>query len=229
MSAADVDIEQIVRQVLRQLDGSSNPARPKVIDTLASAASELYLGEPVITLSHFKGQLDGIKNVSVRPTAVVTPAVRDLLKQRGIQLTRTKEAAKQTAGAVVIGSAETNYDAAGLTRMLTQQGIGTERLAQCGLVAVVDELVDAVARGGKIGVLLTRQTAAALCLANRTRGVQAVLATSVEAIRTARTTLAANLLVLDPKGKAAHELAGMIRTCATLAPHWADGLRPRLS
>ena len=229
MSAADVDIDQIVRQVLRQLDGSSKTARPKVANAPAPSVGELYVGEPVVTLSHFKGELDGIKNVTVRPTAVVTPAVRDLLKQRGIQLTRTKEAGKPSAGEVVIGAAETNYDAAGLNRMLTQQGISTQRLAQCGLVAAVDELVDAVARGGKIGVLLTRQTAAALCLANRTRGVQAVLATSAEAIRTARTTLAANLLVLNPQGRAAHELAGMIRTCATLAPHWADGLRPRLS
>lgn len=113
--------------------------------------------------------------------------------------------------------------------MLTQQGISTERLAQCGLLAVVDELVDAVVRGGAVGVLLTRQTAAALCLANRTRGVQAVLATSVEVIRGARTTLAANLLVVDPKGKAAHELAGMIRACATLAPRSNEGLRSRLN
>lgn len=229
MSVADVDIEQIVRQVLRQLDGSSNAARPKVADTFAPAIDELYVGEPVLTLSYLKGQLEGVKKVSVQPTAVVTPAARDLLKQSGIQLTRIKETARQSASEVVIGAAETTYDAAGLTRMLTQQGIRTERLAQCGLVAVVDELVDAVARGGKIGILLTRQTAAALCLANRTRGVQAVLATNVEAIRTARTNLAANLLVLDPQGKAAHELAGMIRTCATLTPHWADGLRARLS
>ncbi|MSQ97348.1 MAG: hypothetical protein EXR98_22735 [Gemmataceae bacterium] len=229
MSAAKVDIEQIVRQVLRQLDGSSIAARPTVADAPVSASGELHVSEPVVTLSHLKGQLDGVKSVAVLPAAVVTPAARDLLKLRGIELTRSQKAAKQPSSAVVLAAAETDYDAAGLTRMLTQQGISTERLAQCGLIAVVDELVDAVARGGKIGVLLTRQTAAALCLANRTRGVQAVLATSAEAIRSARSTFGANLLVLEPKGKAVHELAGIIRTCATLAPHWADGIRPRLS
>jgi len=235
MSVTDVDIDQIVRQVLRQLAGSSPAARPLETapraraDMAATMATELHVSEPVITLSHLKGQLEGIKSVSVRRTAVITPAARDLLKQKQIELIRLQDTAKQPAGSVVLGAAETKYDAAGLTRMLTQQGISTERLEQCGLAAVVEELIDAVARGGKIGILLTRQTAAALCLANRTRGVQAVLATSEESTRAARTTLAANLLVVDPQGKAAHELAGMIRLCATLAPRWGAGLREHLT
>jgi hypothetical protein len=107
--------------------------------------------------------------------------------------------------------------------------MGIERLAQCGLAAAVDEIVDAVAKGGKLGVLITPQTAAAICLANRTRGVQAVLATRVDSIRTLRGTIGANLLAIDPTGRGTHELAGMIRAGATTPPHCLESLKRRLN
>jgi hypothetical protein len=184
--------------------------------------------EPVVTLSRLSGHLQGVRNVIVDRAAVVTPAARDLLKQHGITLTRSADSTKRTASEVVVAAADTDFDAAGLTRMLTQQGIKTERLAQCGLLAAIDELVDMAAHGGKIGVLLTRQTAAALCVANRTRGVQAVLTGSVETVRTARASFGANLLVVDPHGRSLHELAGMIRTCATLPANYLENIKKRL-
>lgn len=234
MTAANVDVEQIVRQVLRQLQGTSAPAAsavaaPTPVSAPAPSCGELRLGEPVVTLSRLTGQLEGIATVIVGSAAVVTPAARDLLKQRGIELIRQSANAKPPKGQVVLGVAETNYDAAGLARMLTQHGIGTERLAQCGLLAAVDEVTDAVARGGKIGVLLTRQTAAVLCLANRARGVQAVLATSVDAVRSARTTFGANLLVIDASGRGMHDLAGMIRACASIPANCLEALKERLN
>jgi len=227
MSVSEVDIEQIVRQVMRQLEDPSGRARQNTQRTPA-ATGELHVAEPVLTLAALKGRLDGIGRVTASRTTVVTPAVRDLLKERGIQLTRTDEAAKQAAAAVMLGVAETDYEPAGLVQMLRQQGINTERIAKCGLISAVDELVDSAARGGRIGVLLTRQTAAALCLANRTAGVRAVIANGVESVRTARTTLAANLLVTDPQGRSLHELAGIIRTCATERPGWTPHFKSRL-
>lgn len=86
MSVAEIDIDQIVRQVLRQLAGSGHEASPGETAAAATSPAVLHVSEPVVTLSHLQGQLDGIKSVSVRRTAVVTPAVRDLLKQKGIQL-----------------------------------------------------------------------------------------------------------------------------------------------
>jgi ribose 5-phosphate isomerase RpiB len=49
-----------------------------------------------------------------------------------------------------------------------------------------------------LGAILTRHTAAALCLANRHPGVRAVLATDIPAAAAAVAAVGANLLVLDP-------------------------------
>jgi hypothetical protein len=227
MSATDVDIERIVRQVLQHLEEKPGSARQNARENTA-ATGELHVVEPVLTLAGLKGRLDGVRSVAAPRGTVITPAVRDLLKEKGIRLTRTDEPAQQAATSVVLGVAETDYEPAGLVQMLKHQGINTERIAQCGLISAVDELVDAAARGGKIGVLLTGQTAAALCLANRTKGVRAVIAQGAAAVRTARTTVAANLLVTDPQGRSKHELAGIIRACATIRPGWTSNLKNRL-
>lgn len=238
MSVAEADIERIVRQVLRQLDvgvqasvGVQATACVKESSSLKAdlQQADLKIVEPVVTQARLAGQLNGVQSVSVSRTAVVTPAARDLLKQHGIQLVRVDVAKSRAAGEVVLAAAETDYDAAGLVRMLNQQAVKAERLAQCGLLTAIDELVDQVARGGRIGMLLTRQTAAALCLTNRASGVRAVLATNVETVRTARTSFAANLLIADPRGRSAHDLASTIRACASLAPQWSAGLRDRLT
>src|SRR5207244_3143381 len=109
--------------------------------------------------------------VVVRSDAVVTPAVRDLLYQATIALAREDTAAGGFVAGLLLGVADTPFEPAALVRMLVQQGLSAQQLARCGLLSAVDELVDAVVRGGQLGVLLTHETAAALCLANRARGV----------------------------------------------------------
>jgi ribose 5-phosphate isomerase RpiB len=63
---------------------------------------------------------------------------------------------------------------------------------------VVPELCDAVALGGQRGILLTAETAAGLCLANRRRGVRAALANDFATVEAALQSVATNVLVIDP-------------------------------
>jgi hypothetical protein len=48
----------------------------------------MNLSERVITLSQLEGQLDGVVRLHVAERAVITPAARDLLKERGVELVR---------------------------------------------------------------------------------------------------------------------------------------------
>jgi hypothetical protein len=81
MNVTPEQLEWIVQEVirrLRQADGQSPPA----------AASELRLSDRVVTLAALKDRLNNVSRVSVPAKAVVTPAVRDRLKQLGVELVR---------------------------------------------------------------------------------------------------------------------------------------------
>ena len=69
-----------------------------------------------------------------------------------------------------------------------------------------------------MGVLLTGEAAAALCLANRRRGIRAALGSSVASIETAIASIGANLLIIDPAGQSAFVLRQLLRT-------WTRGRR----
>ncbi|HZL88245.1 MAG TPA: hypothetical protein VFB96_07695 [Pirellulaceae bacterium] len=85
MSFTEADVERIVSEVIRRLramDSSAAAAAP------APVGHDLVLTERVITMRTIDGQLGGVQRLLVPAKAVVTPAVRDELKQRKIELVR---------------------------------------------------------------------------------------------------------------------------------------------
>jgi hypothetical protein len=55
----------------------------------STSVGALQLTERVVTLGTLKGRLDGISKVIVGDRAIITPAVKDELKQRGITWARS--------------------------------------------------------------------------------------------------------------------------------------------
>ena len=87
MSLPPEQIDWIVREVIRRLrehgvavGGGASPA--------AETGAELAITDRVVTTATFDGQLAGVALVRVQRRAVVTPAARDLLKERGVRLVR---------------------------------------------------------------------------------------------------------------------------------------------
>ncbi len=78
-------IERVVREVIRRLlergvsVGESVPA---------NGTAEVVVQERVVALATIEGRLKDVRRVVVGRRAVVTPAVRDELKDRGIELER---------------------------------------------------------------------------------------------------------------------------------------------
>lgn len=75
-------IERIVQEVIRRL-------LDRKVDTAGAAptaARELVLAERVVTLETLRGRLDDVRSVAVAAHAIVTPAVKDELNDRGIKL-----------------------------------------------------------------------------------------------------------------------------------------------
>lgn len=85
MNLSPEQLEWIVSEVVRRLTAAlqssgQSPASP--------ATAELVLTDKLVTLRTLEGRLAGVKQIVVPPRAIVTPAVRDELKQRGIKLVR---------------------------------------------------------------------------------------------------------------------------------------------
>ena len=208
------DIDGIVDEVLRRLRERVSSAAAAVVPESTPrkaetcADGELRLAERVVTLAVIDGRLAGIRHVVVRPDAVVTPAVNDLLRKRNIGVTRDEfQPADRLAGTpLVMAASETSYDPAPL---LAQTG--GELLTAGTLAKAIEALAERIRGRNQLGVLLTGQIAAAVCLANRRQGVRAAVGGSLPMIRDAVQSVAANLVVIDPAGRTLTELAKMVR------------------
>jgi hypothetical protein len=84
-------LEWIVREVVRRLRGGSG--LPLVSgegpgEGAPPRDAHVVLTQTVITAELLKHKLQGVTRVSVPARAVVTPSVRDLLKERNIELVK---------------------------------------------------------------------------------------------------------------------------------------------
>jgi hypothetical protein len=132
MTQIPLDIERVVREVLAELKcataGLSSSAENTVgqanrgthatqepaptAEAPKPANGDLVLSTRLVTMEEIDDRLGGIRRVVVTPQAVVTPAVRDALRQRNIALSRALPA-KNTSAAplrLVVVAARTKFD-----------------------------------------------------------------------------------------------------------------------
>ncbi len=80
MTVTPEQLEWIVQEVIRRLQ--------QEVGAPPAAASELRLSDRVVTLASVKDRLASVRRVVVAARSIVTPAVRDELNQRQIELVR---------------------------------------------------------------------------------------------------------------------------------------------
>jgi hypothetical protein len=212
MSLAEADIERIVREVMAQLTRVAAPA-PAAIPPQAPSAknNDLIIDARVVTMESIAGRLNGAKQLVVTPGALVTPSVRDELRRRGIELKQESAAKKcNSLAPVLLVVGRTNQDPDLAVRMLRQEGIDVKTESTTCLIKAT-EMLAAAAVAGSLGVLWTRHTAVALCLANRNKQLRAVLAASVPATTAAVAAVGANVLVIDPTAGTMYERKQVLR------------------
>lgn len=82
MNVTAEQIEYIIREVMRRL------AELGVTGATTTPSSELALADRLVTLRDLEGKLTNVKRVTVAKQTVVTPAVRDLLREKKIEFVR---------------------------------------------------------------------------------------------------------------------------------------------
>jgi hypothetical protein len=214
MSLGQADIERIVREVMMQLKHVAQPpaaplpAAPPQTPVVHN--SDLVIDDRVVTLDSIVGRLNGAKQVIVPPGALVTPSVRDELRRRGVELRRETAAKEDISRApvlLVVGSTSHDQDLA--VRMLRQEGIDVRTESTHCLIKATEMLAAAAVRS--LGVLWTRHTAVAMCLANRQKNLRAILASGVPTTIAAAAAVGANVLVIDPTTGTMYERKQVLR------------------
>jgi len=148
-----------------------------------------------------------IKAIAVAPRAVVTPAARDRLRERGIQMTRGDAPTSEVATEVSNKPNKKLYVAAtggrcpdAISAAIGRRGIVVERIARGESPdGTIDRVAASVAAENVPAVVLTDAPERAACRANRREGVFAVATVEIDVMRRARETMAANLLAVDPQ------------------------------
>lgn len=199
------DVEQIVRAVLAEM------TRPRRGATAPDAQGELVLTGKVVSLAEVEDRLHGVSRLVVPRGAVLTPAARDELRKHRVSIASAVTVASAAAPRVVLAVAETDNHAAPLAARLAADGLSVERCSRSDLMGAIDQLCEIVTQGEMLGLLITRQSAAAICLANRKRGVRAALGGDVRHVADAIAEIGTNLLVVNPKGKSVFEMSEMAR------------------
>ncbi len=224
-----LDIDQIVREVLRRLaqeqgghaqnNGAVRGKQPQP----PQPSGTLVLEDRLLTVAQLDGRLNGIRRLKVSSKAVVTPAVRDLLREKKIELEKTAGDAATRSGAdisLVIGAAENAACPAEVVQGLRATGVHVAQLARSGMASILEEVAEEVCKGGSLGLLLTSEPLVGVCLANRKPGARAAWAGCVKGVQNAKKQLGVNLLVVNPSGKSTAELKQM------LSEFCRDGVSP---
>ena len=231
------EIETLVREVLARLTTtagqSSSVAQLADSQPLVPVANSTLAWSPrLLTQQALVDKLAGVQIVRVAQGTVVTPAARDLLRQHEVRLEIDGKirATMPSQPQLVLGVAECRFSPASLMPRLKQQAVPTEQVAESGLPKVVEELADRVVHHGRVALLLTEESAAALCLANRRHGVRAALGNSTTMVSKALQSIGTNFLIVEPAGRSPFELCALAsQFCAAPARQCPEAWKTHLT
>jgi hypothetical protein len=229
MAGTTADINAIVREVVRRLMATAELDRSPAV-----SGTQLRVVAPVVSLAALEasvrggpaeasdaplprhtvnpatlvGRLAGVERLVIGPGSVVTPAVRDLLKECRITLSMAADGQQQPGrvAPLAVAAVGTPFDVSPLLATLANL-TRVARIDAADLLRAVDPLVDRIRTGDWLGLLVTDQPAAALCLANRQPGIRAAQVFDPDAVGPTAAAVGANLLVVEPARGATAQVA----------------------
>ena len=207
MKSASLQIEEIVREVLRRIElHGGQPAEVEAVPELSDETSavctaptprQLELTGRVVSLRDVEGKLGGVQHVTAVADAVVTPAARDYLTQHHIQMTfRPPDVGPQRNSALYLAAFATPFDTQQLCDDLAQRGMRC-RLTEGGALPTILHLLAPKLAVGATALLVTEEPHVALCAANRHTSIRAFIATDRGRLTKVREAIGGNLLIID--------------------------------
>ncbi|GEM_PF-810177 len=205
--------------------GQPSPAIPAPQQETASTDGQLVLTDRVITLKQVEEHLGRIRRLIVPTRSVITPAVIDELKQRGITLEFRRSGDREQKGIadagrlLILEIVSRRYDPGELIRRLESEAVSLRWQQGACLIAATNRLAESLSEASQVGAVLTTHPAAAVCLANRRRSLRAIWAESLEQLREHAADVGANVLVVHSRRMPLQQLVQILSTFFREAPY----------
>lgn len=211
----DAVVREVVRRLLQAGGEESGTGKPALKPTAAAspAPGVITVPERLVTLATIADWLDGLERVIVRPDAVVTPAVVDELRRRGIKLSRGTGSLQSSPspGQLLLAAAETNACPQAISRQLGPLVRVLPNRDQEPLPTLLPKLLAEMKQHSARGVLLTDHPEAALCEANALPNVRAAEGRRPPRLAKVLDRLNPNLLLLDGHERNPYEIRRLIQ------------------
>ncbi|MFK7737798.1 MAG: hypothetical protein AB8B50_17325 [Pirellulaceae bacterium] len=212
MRITSAEIESIVRAVIQRIEampraslampaGSSSAGKTGnslglqvPVETSAattSTAAELRLSDPVISLESLRNRLGGVRVLRVQKTAVVTPAVRDELRSRDVQLVRESVKRVTRTGRSNILVVNANHSSQALVDLAEVIAPTSNCSADVGRIAAH------LNSGGSGAIWCSATPFAAVRACGRNAALRAIQLPCIKQVDQALSEAEPNLLILD--------------------------------
>jgi len=202
MSRDSADIGWIVAEVIRRLqapDVGTSAHRAEASAASAPPADACVVEDRLVTLATLPPDWHTHSTLMVPRGAVITPAVKDELRNHGVSVaTQVTAAVPATTAGVEVIVAVCDAVAERVTRTFAPL-VNLPATTASDLAAAVREAGTRVRDPHRVVVLLTDQPLAAVCLANRNPNIRAATGTTSADAKAAVTAIGANVWVTDPR------------------------------
>ena len=198
-------IEWVVAEVLRRLGTQPDaPVEPGAVSPVGGSVEadcrSLVVETRLVTLATLDGQLAKVRHLVVPNRAVVTPAVKDELRDRDISLEyRCKKDVTNGRRRLVVGLCVSSPPAVRAAVKLVESA-AADPLQSSDLNEAIRAMAGCLADPKCVGAVITDQPWAAVCQANRSSHVRAAHARNRKDGEDAIQEVDANLLIVDPRG-----------------------------
>ncbi len=203
MSDSALDIESVVREVIRRLTNGGNGRDTGVgaDEGQNTDAGTMRLTEQVVSLAQLEGRLDCVSRLVVPSHAVVTPAVSDELRKNGITLQRDCERTEaigeiDSRWRILVGGHETGFDWRALSAAKPSNRYDFELIEPVKLELLLDEIETRLHAPCTLGLIVSSAPHVVACQANRNSAFRAAVVCDAREAAEARQTLDANLLAV---------------------------------
>lgn len=223
MNASAEDIQRIVDEVVRRLCNSVSDGSDVEPTTVSAPihndrGGDVRLNERVISLDSLDERIQGVDRIVLSARAVITPAARDELRQRGIVVTHASsdvESGRKLVVCLTELNQDLNLDV--IKRESSGRWTTIEMLRSDNLVTAVGTLANRLIGGGVHGILVTSVPTVAVCLANRYSSIRAAWIHDASEVAAATQLIGANLLIVEASTQ------GHLEWPAILRDYFQDG------
>ncbi len=217
-------MDRIISEVMRRL---AVPLGALDAAPTQEANACLRISGGVVSLSAVEGRLEHVRQLVVSRRAVVTPAVRDELRKRDIELVRDHSSA--LPGDLAPRLVVANMCSTGVEHLLAELPSEICLLSRSSLSEAISTMATELSNDDTLGLVVTDAPEAAVCLSNRNANVRAIFGLHETSVKRAVSTIAANVLIISSLEKSDFETRSLLRAFLNTSRRIDGALQASLS